>query len=98
MQGLEGLYQHPVMHHYIETPVQQRQRPDSQVLGQSRKRAGGVLGRLAVIVAGVVGHATATPRKMILSIIRRENTSMEATLRCLSSMIVGLMYAAVWAA
>ena len=33
-----------------------------------------------------------TPKKMILSIIRRENTSMDATLSFLSSIMVGLMY------
>ena len=32
-----------------------------------------------------------TPRKIILSIIRRLNTSMDATLSFLSSMMVGLM-------
>ena len=33
-----------------------------------------------------------TPRNTILSIIRRLNTSIEATFNFLSSMIVGLMY------
>ena len=33
-----------------------------------------------------------TPRKMILSIISLLNTSIEATLSFLSSIIVGLMY------
>ena len=36
-----------------------------------------------------------TPKKIIRSIIRRLNTSIDATLSFLSSMIVGLMYASI---